>query len=86
MNPGLSAKDRIAIHMIEKVEQEGRLKPGGTIIEATSGNTGFSIAMISAIRGYRCVLTVTSKVSKEKINLLKSNGSTRGHLPEKCQT
>ena len=57
MNPGLSAKDRIAMHMIEKAEQEGRLKPGGTIVEATSGNTGFSIAMISAIRGYRCVLS-----------------------------
>ncbi len=75
MNPGLSAKDRIAIHMIDKAEQEGRLQPGGTIIEATSGNTGFSIAMISAIRGYRCILTVTSKVSKEKINLLKAMGA-----------
>ena len=66
MNPGLSAKDRIAIHMIDKAEKEGRLKPGGTIIEATSGNTGFSIAMISAIRGYRCILTVTSKISQER--------------------
>ncbi len=75
MNPGLSAKDRIAMHMIEKAEQEGRLKPDGTIIEATSGNTGFSIAMISAIKGYRCILCVTSKVSKEKINLLKAMGA-----------
>ncbi len=75
MNPGLSAKDRIAIHMIDKAEKEERLKPGGTIIEATSGNTGFSIAMISAIRGYRCILTVTSKISQEKINLLKAMGA-----------
>jgi cystathionine beta-synthase len=75
MNPGLSAKDRIAIHMIDKAEREGRLLPGGTIIEATSGNTGFSIAMISAIRGYRCLLTVTSKISQEKINLLKAMGA-----------
>ncbi len=75
MNPGLSAKDRIAIHMIDKAEKEGRLKTGGTIIEATSGNTGFSIAMISAIRGYRCILTVTSKISQEKINLLKAMGA-----------
>ena len=75
MNPGLSAKDRIAIHMIDKAEKEGRLLPGGTIIEATSGNTGFSIAMISAIRGYRCLLTVTSKISQEKINLLKAMGA-----------
>ncbi len=75
MNPGLSAKDRIAIHMIDKAEKEGRLKPGGTIIEATSGNTGFSIAMISAIRGYRCILTVTSKISPEKVNLLKAMGA-----------
>lgn len=74
-NPGLSAKDRIAIHMITKAEQEGRLKAGGTIIEATSGNTGFSIAMISAIRGYRCILTVTSKISQEKTNLLKAMGA-----------
>ncbi len=74
-NPGLSAKDRIAIHMVNKAEKEGRLKPGGTIIEATSGNTGFSIAMISAIRGYRCFLTVTSKISQEKINLLKAMGA-----------
>ena len=74
-NPGLSAKDRIALYMIEQAEQDGRLKPGGTIIEATSGNTGFSLAMISAIKGYKCVLTLTSKVSQEKIDLLKAMGA-----------
>jgi len=74
-NPGLSAKDRIALYMIEQAEQDGRLKPGWTIIEATSGNTGFSLAMISAIKGYKCVLTVTSKVSQGKIDLLKAMGA-----------
>ena len=74
-NPGLSAKDRIAMHMIEQAEQSGRLKPGATLIEATSGNTGFSLAMIAAIKGYKCILTVTSKVSQEKINLLKAMGA-----------
>lgn len=74
-NPGLSAKDRIALYMIEQAEQDGRLKPGGTIIEATSGNTGYSLAMISAIKGYKCILTVTSKISQEKIDLLKAMGA-----------
>ena len=74
-NPGLSAKDRIALHMVEQAERAGRLKPGGTLIEATSGNTGLSLAMIAAIKGYKCVLTVTSKVSQEKINLLKAMGA-----------
>lgn len=74
-NPGQSAKDRIAIHMIEEAEKAGRLKPGGTIIEATSGNTGFSIAMVSAVKGYKCVLTVTSKISKEKTDMLQALGA-----------
>jgi cystathionine beta-synthase len=74
-NPGHSAKDRIALYMIEQAERSGHLRPGGTIIEATSGNTGFSIAMISAIKGYRCILTLTSKASQEKISLLKSMGA-----------
>lgn len=74
-NPGMSAKDRIALYMIEQAEKSGRLKPGGTLIEATSGNTGFSMAMIAAIKGYKCVLTLTSKVSEEKINLLKAMGA-----------
>lgn len=74
-NPGHSAKDRIALFMIEEAERKGLLKPGGTIIEATSGNTGYSLAMISAIKGYRCILTLTSKASPEKISLLKSMGA-----------
>jgi cystathionine beta-synthase len=74
-NPGQSAKDRIALYMVEQAEKKGFLKPGGTIVEATSGNTGFSIAMLSAIKGYKCILTLTSKASTEKISLLKSLGA-----------
>jgi len=74
-NPGQSAKDRIALFMVEQAEKKGFLKPGGTIVEATSGNTGFSIAMLSAIKGYKCILTLTSKASTEKISLLKSLGA-----------
>lgn len=74
-NPGQSAKDRIALYMIEQAEKSGELKPGGTIIEATSGNTGFGLAMVSAIKGYRCILCVKSKASKEKIALLRSLGA-----------
>ncbi len=74
-NPGQSAKDRIAFYMVEQAEKKGFIKPGGTIVEATSGNTGFSIAMLSAIKGYQCILTLTSKASTEKISLLKSLGA-----------
>ncbi|MCB0520131.1 MAG: cysteine synthase family protein [Lewinellaceae bacterium] len=74
-NPGQSAKDRIALHMVEEAERNGQLRPGGTLIEATSGNTGFSLAMVAAIKGYRCVLTVTSKVSREKIDMLEAMGA-----------
>jgi cystathionine beta-synthase len=74
-NPGLSAKDRIALHMIERAERTGKLKPGGTVVDATSGNTGFSLAMVCAIKGYRCVLTVTSKISEDKLNNLRAMGA-----------
>ncbi|MFZ4425540.1 MAG: PLP-dependent cysteine synthase family protein [Saprospiraceae bacterium] len=74
-NPGHSAKDRIAYHMICEAERKGKLKPGGVIVEATSGNTGFSIAMVSALKGYKCILTLTTKASKEKIALLESMGA-----------
>ena len=74
-NPGQSAKDRVALHMVEEAERSGQLKPGGTIIEATSGNTGYSLAMVAALKGYKCVLTVTSKASQEKLSLLRSLGS-----------
>ncbi|MBL7803089.1 MAG: cysteine synthase family protein [Saprospiraceae bacterium] len=74
-NPGQSAKDRIALHMIERAERLGELKPGGTVVDATSGNTGFSLAMVCAIKGYRCVLTVTSKISEDKLNNLRAMGA-----------
>ena len=74
-NPGHSSKDRIALHIIEEAEKQGILKPGDTIIETTSGNTGFSIAMVSIIKGYDCVLAVSSKSSADKIDMLKSMGA-----------
>ncbi len=74
-NPGHSSKDRIALHIIEEAERQGILKPGDTIIETTSGNTGFSIAMVSIIKGYECILAVSSKSSADKIDMLKSMGA-----------
>ncbi len=74
-NPGHSTKDRIALYIIEAAEKQGILSPGDTIIETTSGNTGFSIAMISIIKGYNCVLAVSSKSSKDKIDMLRSLGA-----------
>ena len=68
-NPGNSIKDRMALKMIEDAEADGRLKPGGTIIEGTSGNTGMGLAIASVIKGYKCIFTTTDKQSKEK-NLL----------------
>ena len=74
-NPGHSSKDRIALHIIEEAERQGILKSGDTIIETTSGNTGFSIAMVSIIKGYECILAVSSKSSPDKIDMLKSMGA-----------
>ncbi|WP_341214534.1 pyridoxal-phosphate dependent enzyme [uncultured Wocania sp.] len=74
-NPGHSSKDRIALHIIEEAERKGILNPGDTIIETTSGNTGFSIAMVSIIKGYECVLAVSSKSSADKIDMLKTMGA-----------
>lgn len=74
-NPGHSAKDRIALYMVEDAERKGKLKPGCTIVEATSGNTGYSLAMVCALKGYKCVLTITSKSSQEKISMLKALGA-----------
>ncbi|WP_299228014.1 PLP-dependent cysteine synthase family protein [uncultured Psychroserpens sp.] len=74
-NPGHSSKDRIALHIIEEAERQGILTPGDTIIETTSGNTGFSIAMVSIIKGYQCILAVSSKSSADKIDMLKSMGA-----------
>ncbi|MCL9809717.1 PLP-dependent cysteine synthase family protein [Flavobacterium luminosum] len=74
-NPGHSSKDRIALHIIEEAERQGILKPGDTIVETTSGNTGFSLAMVSIIKGYDCILAVSSKSSPDKIDMLKSMGA-----------
>jgi cystathionine beta-synthase len=75
LNPGYSVKDRIGISMIEYAEREGQLKPGGTIIEATSGNTGIGLALVAAVRGYKCIFVMTDKVSMEKNRYLKSLGA-----------
>lgn len=74
-NPGHSSKDRIALYIIEEAERKGILKPGDTIIETTSGNTGFSLAMVSIIKGYDCILAVSSKSSKDKIDMLRTMGA-----------
>ena len=75
LNPGGSIKDRIAITMIDAAEREGKLEPGGTIVEPTSGNTGTGLAIVAALRGYRCIFTMPDKMSREKISLLKAFGA-----------
>ena len=75
MNPTGSIKDRIALHIIEHAEKNGLLKPGGTIVENTSGNTGLGLAMVGAVKGYRCIFTMPDKMSVEKINMLKAFGA-----------
>ena len=74
-NPGHSIKDRMAVNMVDDAEASGRLKPGGTIIECTSGNTGMGIALVSAVRGYKCIFTTSDKQSKEKMDILKAVGA-----------
>jgi len=74
-NPGGSVKDRIGMAMVEAAEKEGRLKPGGTIVECTSGNTGLGLAMVAAVKGYRSAFCMPDKVSSEKVNLLKAFGA-----------
>lgn len=75
MNPAGSIKDRMALHILEKAEKSGALKPGGTIVENTSGNTGLGVAMAAAVKGYKCVFTMPDKMSTEKINMLKAFGA-----------
>ncbi len=75
LNPGGSIKDRIGITIIDAAERDGRLKPGGTVVEATSGNTGVGLAIVSAIRGYKCVFVMPDKMSQEKIQLLRAFGA-----------
>ena len=74
-NPGHSAKDRMAIKMVEVAEKEGKLKPGGTIIECTSGNTGMGLALAACVKGYKCIFTTTDKQSKEKLDILRAMGA-----------
>src|ERR687887_1029356 len=75
LNPGGSVKDRIGLAMIERAEADGRLRPGGTIVEPTSGNTGVGLAIVAALKGYRCVFVMPDKVSQEKIALLRGYGA-----------
>jgi cystathionine beta-synthase len=75
MNPGGSVKDRIGLRMIETAEREGKLRPGGTIVEPTSGNTGVGLAIAGALKGYRCIFVMPDKVSQEKISLLRAYGA-----------
>ena len=75
LNPGGSVKDRIGIRMIEAAERDGLLKPGGTIVEPTSGNTGHGLAIAAAVRGYRCIFVMPDKMSQEKISLLRAYGA-----------
>ena len=75
-NPGNSIKDRMAVKMIEVAEEKGYLKPGGTIIECTSGNTGMGLALAAIVKGYKCIFTTTDKQSKEKVDILKAVGAT----------
>lgn len=74
-NPGNSIKDRMALKMVEVAEQEGKLKPGGTIIEGTSGNTGMGLALAAVVKGYKCIFVTTDKQSKEKADILKAVGA-----------
>src|SRR2546423_6358168 len=75
LNPGGSVKDRIGIRMIEAAERDGLLKPGGTIVEPTSGNTGHGLAIAAAIRGYKCIFVMPDKMSQEKVALLRAYGA-----------
>ncbi|MDO4879995.1 MAG: cysteine synthase family protein [Capnocytophaga sp.] len=82
-NPGHSAKDRTALYIINEAEKRGDLKEGSVIVETTSGNTGFSLAMISAVRGYRCILAISDKSSQDKIDMLRALGAEVHICPAK---
>ena len=85
LNPGGSVKDRMAVNMVKRAEEAGLIKPGATLVESTSGNTGLGLAVTAAVRGYRCIFTMPDKMSKEKIDMLKAYGAevivTRTDLP-----
>jgi cystathionine beta-synthase len=86
-NPGNSIKDRMAVRMIEDAERQGLLRPGGTIIEGTSGNTGMGLAIVAVVKGYKCIFTTTDKQSKEKLRRVGRNArrsiSRRRRLPRR---
>ena len=75
INPGGSVKDRVAVRMIEDAEKKGLIRPGGVIVEATAGNTGVGLAMVAAIKGYRCICVLPDKMSEDKISLLRAYGA-----------
>src|SRR5512133_3956266 len=75
LNPGGSVKDRIGLAMVEDAERRGLLAPGGTIIEATAGNTGVGLALAAAVKGYRCIFVLPDKMSEDKVNLLRAYGA-----------
>ena len=75
MNPGGSIKDRVAVSLVEAAERDGRLRPGGTLIEPTSGNTGVGLAIVARLKGYRVIAVMPDKMSKEKIDLLRAYGA-----------
>ena len=83
-NPGNSVKDRMAVKMIEDAEADGRLKPGGTIIEGTSGNTGMGLALAAIVKGYKCIFVMADKQSKEKIDILRAVGAEVIVCPTDC--
>lgn len=85
LNPGGSVKDRIALKMIEKAEAEGRIKPGDTLIEATSGNTGIGFAMVGAVKGYKIIITMPAKMSREKEVVLEALGATIYRTPTEAK-
>src|SRR3978361_789815 len=84
-NPGNSIKDRMAVKMVEVAEAEGKLKPGGTIIECTSGNTGMGLALAACVKGYKCIFVTTDKQSKEKADILKAVGAEVIVCPTKVE-
>ena len=82
LNPGGSVKDRIAVRMVDAAEESGELRPGGTIVEPTSGNTGVGLALVAQQRGYQCVFVLPDKVSQDKINVLTAYGQMITSAPK----